>query len=65
MREKTELVRTKIILHNANLQFFSLSEEVNSAWPLVPYKQTEVFSHDGAQDHHTANSGQLGAQTAR
>lgn len=47
MVEKTKqnksLSEQKIILKNANLQFFFLSGEMNSSWPLVPCKQTKVF----------------------
>lgn len=38
-----ELPWTKIKLESASLQFFSLSEEVNFTWPLVPCRQTKFF----------------------
>lgn len=39
--KQQELEWTKIIPMIANLQFCILSEEMNSAWPLVPCKQLE------------------------
>ncbi len=54
----------KIILKIANLQFLSLSEEVNSTWPLVLCKQPTFFPRR-SQGHRTANSGQVRAHAVR